>query len=70
MQASLPALAAQAVLQGLVAYLGSALIALLQEDGLPAFNLLAMHRLADDVAALCQTCEHDLGSVPGLQVGF
>ena len=66
-QGSLPAEAAHAVLRGLVGYLGSALVALLQEDGLQAFNLLAMHRLADDVATLGQACERDLGSVPGLQ---
>ena len=67
---SLPLAVAAAVLQNLVGYLGRALIALLQEDSIAAFNLLAIHRLADDVAALAQVCDRELGSLPALQVGM
>ena len=70
MQGSLPTQAAHSVLCGLVGYLGGALVALMQEDGLQAFNLLAMHRLADDAATLAQACERELGSIPGLQVSW
>ena len=69
-QASLPAEAAQRMMRALMGYVGEALLAVLTQDSLPAFNLHAVHALANDLGHLSQLCARGLPGLPGLEVGL
>ena len=53
----------------LMGYVGEALLAVLMQDSLPAFNLHAIHALANDMRQLGQLCSRGLSELPDLEVG-
>lgn len=62
----LPCGAYVSVLKAVFIYLGDEMMALLEEDAVPAFNIYAMFRFHDDVMAICQFA--DTCAVPDLAV--
>ena len=56
------------VMRALMGYVGEALLAVLMQDSLPAFNLHAIHGLANDVGHLMQLCMRGLPDLPNLEV--
>ena len=69
-QASLPLEAVMRVMKTLMGYVGEALLAVLMQDSLPAFNLHAIHGLANDMGQLGQLCSRGLLELPDLEVGI
>lgn len=55
--AHMPAPAASNLAEAAFGYVGDALVHVLQDDALPAFNVYAIFRLNDDVCALLQLAE-------------
>eukprot|EP00884_Botryococcus_braunii_P001705 jgi/Botrbrau1/11535/Bobra.0393s0014.1 len=64
----LPCGAYTSVLRALFIYLGDEMMALLEEDAVPAFNIYAIFRFHDDLMAICQFAE--TCAVPDLAEGL